>query len=296
MKRRHFLASAPVLAASARALFAECKPTSKDIIGPYYQAGAPMRTQVAQRSEPGMKLLVRGSVSDCSGPAAGALVEVWQATHDGCYSINQECGVLPGTPDKFRLRGKFLVDQSGAYLFRTIKPGQYDIGGGKFRPSHIHYKITLADDKGAAGTELITQLYFKGDKYNEIDESSRTPEGRARTIDLQIDEKSNSAAGRFDIVLPAAAAAGKRAALEGMNSADGDFLVHRLDGKLLFTVPGDLAGAGRVEIYSPEGARIERLALRQHQALWNPKVPRGVYLARVFLDDAGLEHAAHLAI
>ena len=55
--------------------------------------------------------------------------------------------------------GQLKVNDDGTYVFRTIKPGRYRIGGG-FRPAHIHLKVSHP----GYGT-VTTQLYFQGDPY-----------------------------------------------------------------------------------------------------------------------------------
>lgn len=58
-----------------------------------------------------------------------------------------------------------MSDDNGRYRFRTIMPGAYlaraDIG--RWRPKHIHLSI-----RGGSAC-LMTQMYFRGDKYLEGD-------------------------------------------------------------------------------------------------------------------------------
>lgn len=150
------------------------RPTDANIEGPYYRAGAPFRTKLADglRGEP---LKIAGRVLSPDGRAlAGAVVDVWQADAGGAYDLKS---------DAFVLRGRIRTDAEGRYAYETIMPGQYDLGEAK-RPAHIHYKVS-ADGHAP----LTTQLYFKGDPW-----LARDPFVRDSLI---IDK----ATGTFDIVL-----------------------------------------------------------------------------------------------
>lgn len=74
-----------------------------------------------------------------------------QAVQDGLLFAEESIVVL----DVHRARGVPLT---------TVWPGQYDIGKGQRRPSHIHIKVS------APGFEdLTTQMYFEGDPHNASD-------------------------------------------------------------------------------------------------------------------------------
>ena len=64
----------------------------------------------------------------------------------------------------FKNRARLVTDEQGFYEFETIRPGHYQIGRNLWRPAHIHYLV-----RAAGYRQLITQLYFKGDKYNDAD-------------------------------------------------------------------------------------------------------------------------------
>lgn len=265
----------------------DCRATTSDILGPFYQPNAPFRSQVALPGEPGEKLWIRGSVSDCKGPVKDAIVEIWQANAAGCYSVNEDCGVVPGSPDQFRLRGRIKTDEKGRYAFSTIKPAAYQVGAGRFRPSHIHYKITAPAAGGGYGAELITQLYFQGDPYNATDSSSSKPEAKSRTITLEKDS-SGALQGHLDIVLPSAQ---KSARLEG-----DDLLVRRGSNKILFITPESYAGRGRVAVYKMDGSVLREWETVEGPVEWKlGPVARGIYLARLFHGDE-IEQTVHLRV
>ncbi|KAK0440925.1 Intradiol ring-cleavage dioxygenase [Desarmillaria tabescens] len=89
------------------------------------------------------------------------------------------CGLRPmiGLHDKPDCRGRFTTGEDGTFAFRAVKPLAYPFNAGgpiedllnalnaiKYRPAHLHFKIVAPNF-----TELVTQLYLKGDKFLEID-------------------------------------------------------------------------------------------------------------------------------
>jgi protocatechuate 3,4-dioxygenase beta subunit len=110
-----------------------CKPTEPDQLGPMYEPGAPVRTQV------GKGYLLEGAVKsarDCS-PIPGARIEFWLVNLDGNYDDDH--------------RATVPVNPSGGYTFESNFPRSY--GG---RPAHIHVRVTAPGYK-----TLVTQHYPK---------------------------------------------------------------------------------------------------------------------------------------
>ncbi len=130
-----------------------CVATEDNIEGPYYLAGAPVRSDLWTAGMAGTRLELQGSVMSTRCVAvAGATIEVWQADARGQYD---ESG--------YALRGAIRTDTSGRYMLRTILPGRY-LNGARYRPAHIHIKITARGHRS-----LTTQLYFANDPYNAGD-------------------------------------------------------------------------------------------------------------------------------
>lgn len=129
-----------------------CNKTTTDYYGqgPFYSANAPeiIDNNLAKDSELGTRLILSGRVlnMDCTQFIPNTLIDIWHADDAGRYD---NLG--------YNLRGKTLSNAQGFYFFETIMPGKY-LNGGKFRPAHIHFKITPPGFE-----ELITQLYFEGD-------------------------------------------------------------------------------------------------------------------------------------
>ena len=141
-----------------RALDAECPETEDNIEGPYYKAGAPERTALVEPGMKGTPLTVSGRVLNTAcRPLPYAVLDVWQCDADGVYDNKG-----------YTLRGKIHADKDGRYELRTIAPPPYKVGDNRYRPAHIHLKLS------APGTPVLTtQLYFEGDKWNAVDSAYR---------------------------------------------------------------------------------------------------------------------------
>lgn len=148
--------------------------TPATVLGPFYREGAeevPHLSNIAGDT-PGEPVIVSGRVTTPKGePIAGALLDIWQASADGFYDVQD-----PNQPD-MNLRGKIRTDAAGHYAFRTIKPSFYPIpsdgpvgkmlsamGRHPYRPAHIHFIIT------APGFEPVTtHIFVEGDPYLDSD-------------------------------------------------------------------------------------------------------------------------------
>ncbi len=98
-----------------------------------------------------------------------------------------------------------ITDESGGYVFRTVKPGAYPFRNyvNSWRPAHIHFSVF-----GTGFVQrLITQMYFEGDPlipHDSILQTIPDPAARARLVaalDLNAAVPLDSLAYRFDIVL-----------------------------------------------------------------------------------------------
>lgn len=72
-------------------------------------------SQLADESTPGTLIRIEGRVIDGAGePVPDAMIEIWQAGHDGAY---------PGGSDAFRGFGRASTHADGGFWFQTVKPG-----------------------------------------------------------------------------------------------------------------------------------------------------------------------------
>ena len=107
-----------------------CAPTRSDALGPFYEAGAPVRSRV------GRGYVLTGRVVDSRCRAIRrARVELWLANPDGQYDDAHRATVFSGP--------------RGGYRFESNRPPSYS-----GRPPHIHLRITARGFR-----TLVTQHY-----------------------------------------------------------------------------------------------------------------------------------------
>ena len=110
---------------------ANCGPTQPDMLGPFYEPGAPVRTSV------GSGYVLSGAVlaaEECE-PVGDARIEFWLANRRGEYDAAHRATVFAG--------------KKGGYRFESNVPVSY--GG---RPPHIHVRV-----RAPGYEELVTQHY-----------------------------------------------------------------------------------------------------------------------------------------
>ncbi|MGH7917381.1 MAG: intradiol ring-cleavage dioxygenase [Candidatus Binataceae bacterium] len=148
--------------------------TETSLLGPFYREGAPELPAGATIADgtPGEPLIMRGKVdSSGGGPIKDAMLDVWQASPQGLYDLQD-----PNQPE-MNLRGRFRTDKNGCFEFRSVKPSSYPVphdgpvgkmlraqGRHPYRPAHIHFIVSAAQYR-----PLVTALYMAGDRYIESD-------------------------------------------------------------------------------------------------------------------------------
>jgi catechol 1,2-dioxygenase len=108
-----------------------CKPTQPDMLGPFYEPGAPVRTSVGSGYELSGRVL---GAEECK-PIPNAKIEFWLANSRGDYDDAHRATVFAG--------------QRGRYRFESNVPVSYGD-----RPPHIHVRVTTPGNE-----ELVTQHY-----------------------------------------------------------------------------------------------------------------------------------------
>jgi catechol 1,2-dioxygenase len=110
---------------------ADCKPTQPDMLGPFYEPGAPVRTSV------GSGYVLSGAVLAAEGckPIPKARIEFWLANPRGDYDDAHRATVFAGQRGTYRLESKVPVSYGG-------------------RPPHIHVRV-----RAPGYEELVTQHY-----------------------------------------------------------------------------------------------------------------------------------------
>src|SRR5215204_1559911 len=110
---------------------ANCKPTQPDMLGPFYEPGAPVQTRV------GSGYILYGNVlaaAECK-PIPNAHIEFWLANPRGEYDDAHRATVFADQRGRYRLESNVPVSYSG-------------------RPPHIHVRV-----RAPGYEELVTQHY-----------------------------------------------------------------------------------------------------------------------------------------
>lgn len=198
---RRCIVAAPALLLAVAPSLAEVQ-TPSQMRGPYYPVTKPSDsdldlTHVAGRPRraEGEVIEVTGRVMSArSGPLPGAIVEIWQADHQGRYHHPRESAGM--ADPNFQGFGAVRSGSDGAYLFRTIRPRYYG-SGGMMRTPHIHFRVVAA-----GRPELVTQMYFPGETMNARDALFRSLPGEAARDALTArPEAADLPRFRFDILL-----------------------------------------------------------------------------------------------
>jgi catechol 1,2-dioxygenase len=114
----------------------DCKPTQPDMLGPFYEPGAPVRTSVGS----GYVLFGRVLAAAECKPIPNAQIEFWLANPRGDYDGAH--------------RATVFADKSGEYRLESNVPVSY--GG---RPPHIHVRV-----RAPGYEELVRQHYPERDQ------------------------------------------------------------------------------------------------------------------------------------
>lgn len=167
------------------------RPTTTDILGPFYRPGAPLRTNLRLPGSNGTPIVLKGKIfkEDAKTPINNALVEIWHCDENEMYD---------NTSDKYNYRGGQRTKKDGTYEFKTILPVPYKAvpdNEATWRPAHIHMRVSVPDQQ-----DLITQIYFKGGKYVGTDRWASDPQAVNRILTMS---KNTSGEGQiiFNVVM-----------------------------------------------------------------------------------------------
>lgn len=181
--------------------------TPPQIEGPFYPLKFPLDDDNdltwindRQNQAKGEKIIISGKIlTKEHQPISRAKVEIWQACSSGRYNHEYDPNNAPIDPN-FQGWGWTNTSLDGSYLFKTVKPGSYPVTNSWRRPPHIHFKVTLPNQK-----ELITQLYFSEEiTLNKQDKIlQRIPENQQSLVmtNLIKDETLKIRIGEFNMVI-----------------------------------------------------------------------------------------------
>jgi hydroxyquinol 1,2-dioxygenase len=164
--------------------------TESTVTGPFHVVASPPRAlgDTISLDGKGEPCLVTGTVTGARRePVAGAQVDVWQASADGFYDVQQ-----PGIQPERNLRGLFTTDAGGRFWFTTIVPSHYPIpddgpvggllrvtGRHPYRPAHIHFIVTAPGHR-----PVTTHLFVAGSPYIDSDAVFGVKESLVREFPL----------------------------------------------------------------------------------------------------------------
>ena len=191
------------------------------------------------------------------------MVEIWHCDENGVYD---------NTSDAYVYRSSFKTGADGKYNFKSIYPVPYAVNATLTRPAHIHMRIS------AAGVQdLVTQVYFKGDKHIAEDISAKDPSALNRILEMTKNTKNEKVV-KFDVYLKEeyvleATAFKKIEGLYEMSDKsmiefykDGDQLFAKINGQIMEAMDykGDNSFAGGIdyvkakfELLSNGGAKVK---------------------------------------
>jgi protocatechuate 3,4-dioxygenase beta subunit len=192
-----------------RAFAAACGLTPPQTPGPFYPGEALFHQdndlttlQGDSTRALGQVIYVQGKILDrACAPIAGATVEIWQACASGRYNNPNDTNPAPLDPH-FKYWGETSTDKNGEYVFKSVRPGAYPADTDWIRPPHIHFKVSRLGYH-----ELITQMYFKGQPLNDVDQILQAVPASQRDeviVDFQPSPQGfepGSIVGDFDITL-----------------------------------------------------------------------------------------------
>ena len=200
MKRRTFIKKSSLTALSISAFgaihwngksFVGDSPTTTDILGPFYRPGAPMRSNIIPPNSKGSPMNLSGTIFKEDGKTSinNASVEIWQCDENEHYD---------NASDSYFFRGAIMTGKNGKYDFKTIVPVPYKADPNdesSWRPAHIHMRVSVVDQQ-----DLITQIYFKGDKYIDSDTWASSPQAVNRILNIAKNPAGGNAV-TFDVVM-----------------------------------------------------------------------------------------------
>jgi protocatechuate 3,4-dioxygenase beta subunit len=146
--------------------------TRANLEGPFHKPTAPLRpggdlfTQPLPPGSPVLTLMGRVTDAATGKPLPNAVIDLWQADHEGHYDREGD-----------HLSGRVSVDAEGRYRVRTAVPRDYSdhdhdpigelyraMGRHNRRAAHIHAKVWVGDR-----CVLTTQLFIPGNSYLDSD-------------------------------------------------------------------------------------------------------------------------------
>ena len=165
--------------------------TPSQTVGPFFAHAltpvsadrAPGADLLADSATPGEAIRIEGFVLDGEGaPVPDAMIEIWQADGLGRY---------PDGTGGFTGLGRAGTDKTGAYWFRTVKPGQVADRSAPHVSAAVFARGML--------NHAFTRIYFADERgANECDAAlAGVPQARRRTLIAERLERDGQACYEF---------------------------------------------------------------------------------------------------
>lgn len=179
--------------------------TPSQTVGPYFKYGLTpggdyawndaFGNDLVTPEASGARVAITGRVFDGDGqPIVDSMLEIWQADAQGRFADPQDARALPNAA--FRGFGRCGTDGSGAFVFRTIRPGGVPGPGGAMQAPHV----LLAVHARGMTQPALTRIYFEDEAAaNAVDPIlALVPAERRATL---IARREADGAYRFDVHL-----------------------------------------------------------------------------------------------
>lgn len=177
------------------------RQTPSQTVGPFFHFALPFRggeVLVTDKTK-GERIEIAGRVIDGDGkPLNDAMIEIWQANAAGRYDHPEDQQSDKPLDPAFHGWGRCATDTDGNFRFLTIRPGPVPGPGNTLQAPHINVTVFA---RGML-RQLVTRLYFEGEKLNENDPIlARIPDADRRTTLIARRANGKDGPYRFDLIL-----------------------------------------------------------------------------------------------
>lgn len=142
--------------------------TPSQTVGPFFHYALTDPHSITDLTGPqtrGERIVIHGQVVDGEGIGVpDAMLEIWQANAEGKFDHPEDRQDKPHDP-AFRGWGRIATDANGNFAFTTVKPGPVPGPGNTLQAPHILVNLFA---RGLL-KQLVTRIYFDGDRHNDAD-------------------------------------------------------------------------------------------------------------------------------
>jgi protocatechuate 3,4-dioxygenase alpha subunit len=173
--------------------------TASQTVGPFFSLGLdwPGAATLVSAQTPGERIVLEGRVLDGDGKAVpDAMIEIWQANHEGRYAHPDDRQNKPLDPG-FAGFGRVGTDGEGRFRFATVKPGTVPAPGGGLQAPHILAGIFA---RGLL-RRLVSRIYFADEPTNAEDRVLGLVPAERRATLIAARLPGEGARYRWDVVL-----------------------------------------------------------------------------------------------